>query len=182
MATISIYVPDQEPVAYDLDGYEQLTIGKDPESDIVLDHHSVSGAHALIQNIDGSLFVSDAGSTNGTFVNGNQITEAVVLGNGSQVSFGNVESVISDGEQAGEEEGEEAESGGFGASSGGSGYGAHAAELSDVSNKPEGFSNLSPIEKVVKKDAMAMVAMLLGVLAIIAAIAVIGISTTMSAG
>ena len=183
MANITIYVPDQEPVAYDLDGYDQLTIGRGEDADIILDHDSLSGSHAVLQNIDGSLFVSDLGSTNGTYVNGEQITDAVVVGEGSQITFGSVESVISNGEAAADGgTGEDAGGKDFATSTGGSGYGAHAAELSDVSNKPDGFSNLSPIEKVEKKDTMATIAVLLGVVAILAAIAVVGIATTMSAG
>lgn len=183
MATISIYVPDQEPVAFDLAGIESLTVGRGPECDIVLDHVSLSGTHAVIQDIDGSLFINDAGSTNGTYVNGGQITEdPVAIGHGSQIMFGSVEAVIAEeGQEMAETGGEEA-SGGFGSGSGGgSGYGAHAAELSDVSNRPGNFKNLSPIEKVVKKDTFAMVAILIGVVALLAALAVIGVATTMSA-
>jgi len=179
MATITIYVPDQEPVAYDLDGYEQLTVGRSEGADIILNHDSLSGSHAVLQNTDGSLSVSDLGSTNGTYVNGEQITEAVAVGEGSQITFGNVEAVISGGEAVVDES---AGGSDFTASAGGSGYGAHAAELSDVSNQPDGFSNLSPIEKVEKKDTLATIAVLLGVVAILAAIAVAGIATTMSAG
>lgn len=178
MANISIYVPDQEPVAFDLTGIEQVTLGRGDECDIVLDHVSLSGSHATIQNVDGTLQLTDLGSTNGTFVNGEQITEAVVIGDGTQIMFGSVEAVLS---EAGAEEAGAA-SGGLGSSSGGgSGYGAHVAELSDVSNRPDNFKNLSPIEKVVKKDVFAQVAIFIGILAILAAIAVIGVATTMSA-
>jgi hypothetical protein len=172
MATITIYVPDQEPIELALDGYEQVSIGRGPDNDIVLDHVSMSGSHAMIHNIGGTFQVQDMGSTNGTFVNGAAISEAV-LANGYRVQFGGVEAVFHDETQA---------SADFGASSGGSGYSSgHTAEIAEVSNRPAGFQNLSPIEKVVKKNALAQIATLVGVLAILAAIALVVLSAMMKA-
>jgi len=172
MATITIYVPDQEPIELALDGYEQVSIGRGPDNDIVLDHVSMSGSHAMIHNIGGTFQVQDMGSTNGTFVNGSAISEAV-LANGYRVQFGGVEAVFHDEAQA---------SADFGASSGGSGYSSgHSAEIAEVSNRPAGFQNLSPIEKVVKKNALAQAATLVGVLAILAAIALVVLSAMMKA-
>jgi hypothetical protein len=172
MATITIYVPDQEPIELALDGYEQVSIGRGPDNDIVLDHVSMSGSHAMIHNIGGTFQVQDLGSTNGTFVNGAAITEAA-LANGYRVQFGGVEAIFHDETQA---------SADFGASSGGSGYSSgHSAEIAEVSNRPAGFQNLSPIEKVVKKNALAQIATLVGVLAILAAIALVVLSAMMKA-
>lgn len=175
MASITIYVPDEEPIAYELDAVEQLSIGRGPDNDVVLDHVSLSGSHASIQNLGGTFQLNDLGSTNGTYVNGDQITEEV-LGNGARIQFGSVEAVFADEASAGAEAG-----GDVGDGSASSGYGSHHAELAEVSNRPSGFTNLSPIEKVEKKDVLSLVAVLLGVLAILAAIAVAGIATTMSA-
>lgn len=173
MATITIYVPDQEPFELALDGYEQVSIGRGPDNDIVLDHVSMSGSHAIIYNIGGTFQVQDLGSTNGTFLNGEAISEGV-LGNGSRVNFGSVEAVFQDENAA------EADS--FGASSGGSGYASgHVAEIAEVSNRPADFRDLSPIEKVVKKNTLAQVAVAFGVIAILAAIAVVVLSTMMEA-
>lgn len=172
MATITIYVPDQEPIALDLDAYEQVSIGRGPDNDIVLDHVSMSGSHAMIHNVGGTFQVQDLGSTNGTFVNGAAISEAV-LANGYRVQFGAIEAVFQDETEAGSN---------FGTSSGGSGYtSGHTAEIAEVSNRPAGFQNLSPIEKVVKKDALGQVATLVGVVAILAAIALVVLSAMMKA-
>jgi hypothetical protein len=172
MATITIYVPDQEPIELALDGYEQVSIGRGPDNDIVLDHVSMSGSHAMIHNLGGNFQVQDLGSTNGTFVNGAAISEAA-LANGYRVQFGGVEAVFHDETEA---------SANFGASSGGSGYtSGHSADLAEVSNRPAGFKNLSPIEKVVKKNALAQAATLVGVLAILAAIALVVLSAMMKA-
>lgn len=172
MATITIYVPDQEPLELALDGYEQVTIGRGPDNDIVLDHVSMSGSHAIIFNIGGTYQLQDLNSTNGTFLNGVPVTEAV-LTNGSRINFGNVEAVFQD--EASVEDT-------FGTDSGGSGYASgHLADIAEVSNRPAGFVNLSPIEKVVKKNTLGLVATIVGAIAILAAIALVVLSAMMKA-
>ena len=49
---------------------ERITIGRDPASDVCIDHPVVSKRHAEIVKQDGKFFIVDLGSTNGTFVNG----------------------------------------------------------------------------------------------------------------
>ncbi|MEQ1840852.1 MAG: FHA domain-containing protein [Verrucomicrobiales bacterium] len=172
MATITIYVPDQEPLELALDGYEQVTIGRGPDNDIVLDHVSMSGSHAIIFNIGGTYQLQDLNSTNGTFLNGVPVTESV-LTNGSRINFGNVEAVFQD--EASVEDT-------FGNDSGGSGYASgHLADIAEVSNRPAGFVNLSPIEKVVKKNTLGLVATIVGAVAILAAIALVVLSAMMKA-
>lgn len=65
---------------YDLDK-PSLTIGRKEDNDIHIDHMSVSGYHARIDNTEGSFTVTDLGSANGTFVNGKKITTAVLKPN-----------------------------------------------------------------------------------------------------
>ncbi len=163
MATITIYVPDQEPLQLALDGYEQVSIGRGPDNDIVLDHVSMSGTHATILNIGGTFQIQDLGSTNGTYLNGEAISEGV-LSHGSRVNFGSVEAVFQDETAAGES---------HSFASSGSGYtSGHVAEIAETSNRPADFGDLSPIEKVVKKNTLGRVAVAIGVVAILAAIAV----------
>ena len=49
---------------------ERVKIGRRADCDIQLDHHSVSGEHALISTIRNDSFLQDLGSTNGVRVNG----------------------------------------------------------------------------------------------------------------
>ncbi|MBT9613014.1 MAG: FHA domain-containing protein [Burkholderiales bacterium] len=49
---------------------ERIKIGRRADSDIQLDHLSVSGEHALVTNIRNDSFLQDLGSTNGVRVNG----------------------------------------------------------------------------------------------------------------
>jgi hypothetical protein len=59
-------------------GDGRLTIGRHPHNDIVIAHQAVSGHHAAISRIDGETVLEDLGSSNGTFVNGQRISRAVL--------------------------------------------------------------------------------------------------------
>ncbi len=52
---------------------ERMTIGRHRHNDIVLEHATVSGEHAVITTILDDSFLEDLYSTNGTFVNGHRI-------------------------------------------------------------------------------------------------------------
>ncbi|MCW8905954.1 MAG: FHA domain-containing protein [Sedimenticola sp.] len=57
---------------------QRVTIGRDSESDLQLNDPSVSRQHARIQRIYTDLYVEDLGSTNGTSLNGRNITKHVL--------------------------------------------------------------------------------------------------------
>ncbi len=57
---------------------ELTVIGRANDCDISLPAAHLSRRHAQLQVVDGMLFVKDLGSANGTFVNGQQVTEARV--------------------------------------------------------------------------------------------------------
>lgn len=63
--------------SYPLDPHDpQITIGRQgAANDIVLDNPQVSRHHAVIERADGAHVLRDVGSTNGTFVNGQRITQ-----------------------------------------------------------------------------------------------------------
>lgn len=50
-----------------------ITIGRIPGNDIILDNPAVSRQHAIIKESDGKFIIEDKGSANGTFVNGEKI-------------------------------------------------------------------------------------------------------------
>jgi len=62
-------------------------IGRSPECEIFLDDVTVSRDHAVLVERDGSFFVEDQGSLNGTFVNRHRIDNAV-LENGDELQVG----------------------------------------------------------------------------------------------
>lgn len=85
---------------------ERLTVGRPAQGrpcDIVLGHDTVSHAHAQLDRRKGGWIVSDAGSRNGTKVNGIAVARQM-LADGDVVSFGNVSltyrSVVAGGAQA----------------------------------------------------------------------------------
>ena len=68
---------------------QTLTIGRDTSNSIVLNNDFVSRQHAqLILYEDGQALLKDLNSSNGTFVNGNKITESY-LSRGDSVKCGN---------------------------------------------------------------------------------------------
>jgi len=65
-----------------------ITIGRDPHNDIVIEDPQVSRQHARI-TVRGSLtIIEDAGSTNGTFVDGVRLTAPHTLADGNVVGLG----------------------------------------------------------------------------------------------
>ena len=69
-------------------GSGRFTIGRSPDNDLFIDQPGLSRRHALIESFDGIVQISDCGSRNGTFVNDAQVTGAVVLHDGDEVSLG----------------------------------------------------------------------------------------------
>jgi pSer/pThr/pTyr-binding forkhead associated (FHA) protein len=72
---------------------ERLTVGRDPESDIFLNDMTVSRTHAVIERKDNVVTVKDAGSLNGTYVNG-KVVESATLENGDAVQIGTFQMVF----------------------------------------------------------------------------------------
>jgi ABC-type multidrug transport system ATPase subunit/pSer/pThr/pTyr-binding forkhead associated (FHA) protein len=81
-------VAHTQPAILDLRGRQILTIGRDPQNDLVIDHPTVSRCHARVERKEGSFVLTDLGSTNGTFVNGKQITTAFTLRTGDTIRIG----------------------------------------------------------------------------------------------
>lgn len=52
-----------------------MKIGRKPASDIVLDDAAVSGEHAVIKTVGMKSTIKDLGSTNGTFIENNRVTQ-----------------------------------------------------------------------------------------------------------
>src|SRR4029077_14556079 len=64
--------------------------GRSPENSIRLDDTSVSGRHAQVVLVAKNCYLKDLGSTNGTIVNGQPVTE-VQLRAGDRIRFGKTE-------------------------------------------------------------------------------------------
>ena len=72
---------------------DELSVGRQPDCDLPIDHESVSKRHALLRwnNEREVCTLQDLGSTNGTFVNSAlRIEREVVVEDGDFLSFGDV--------------------------------------------------------------------------------------------
>lgn len=72
----------------------RLTIGRKDTNDIVLPFRNVSSFHAIVECVDGVVFVEDLNSTNGTFLNENKISGRVSIKNRDRVKFATYEFLV----------------------------------------------------------------------------------------
>ena len=66
---------------------DEFIIGRSPESDVLLDDITVSRKHALLKKDGDDYRLLDAGSLNGSYLNGNIVEEAI-LSNGDRIQIG----------------------------------------------------------------------------------------------
>ncbi len=69
---------------------DELTIGRAAGCSIALDEQYVSQVHSRLFIRDGSVFVEDLGSTNGTWVNGTRAVGQMPARLGDRIQIGNV--------------------------------------------------------------------------------------------
>jgi hypothetical protein len=70
--------------------HHSVAIGSATDNDWVIAHEMISRRHAVLDFRDGSWMLSDAGSTNGTFINNQRISVPTVVRDGDQIRFGPV--------------------------------------------------------------------------------------------
>lgn len=63
-----------------------MVIGRDPSADLVLQGGHISRKHAALSVRDNALWIKDLNSSNGTYVNGQRITEQA-LKSGDELQF-----------------------------------------------------------------------------------------------
>lgn len=155
MPHLQIFLSEENRPVQEL-GEEKLTVGRLADNTLQIEDASVSSHHAEIVFEGGLHHPNDLGSANGTFVNGEQIT-AAVLRHGDEVRFGNIETVFTgDAEVAVSQPPPESQ--------------GVVAQLASQSARPSVFVSSSPVPKnPVVKDPLA------GVLYGLAAIAVVSV-------
>lgn len=67
---------------------DTITLGRSPQCDVHFDESNLSRHHAQLSRAGDDHLLNDAGSKNGTFVNGVRIHEATALRDGDQVQLG----------------------------------------------------------------------------------------------
>jgi signal transduction histidine kinase len=79
-----------------------LTLGRDRNNRLQLADSEASRRHAEVRRDDGGYVLVDLGSSNGTFVNGQQVTGERRLANGDRVQIGRTLLLFTDADQRGE--------------------------------------------------------------------------------
>jgi predicted component of type VI protein secretion system len=90
MATLEIHVKSGPAAGqtYSLEGRRSVTIGRAPANALVLRDEKVSSHHARIDVTAGGLILTDLGSKNGTWVEGEQVVGSRLLQPGVDVILG----------------------------------------------------------------------------------------------
>jgi phosphoserine phosphatase RsbU/P len=83
---------------------ECASVGRDEDNDISVPDSMVSRRHAEFRQRDGSLYVADLGSTNGTYVNEVRIQDEKILRDGDVVSVGGTSLVCHEAELKGNDQ------------------------------------------------------------------------------
>jgi len=87
MSTLYVY-PKQAPPFSVLLEKDELSLGRAVDADIRLPDAYISGHHARVRRTSRGWTVEDAGSKNGTMVNGLRVVEPVLLSPGDEISIG----------------------------------------------------------------------------------------------
>jgi FHA domain len=88
-ATVSVISSPTLPAGRRLSITEATPVGRSPDCPVHLDHDEyVSSRHALVTPAENGVWVEDLGSTNGTYVNGAQVTTARLLQAGDVIRIG----------------------------------------------------------------------------------------------
>lgn len=72
----------------------EVTLGRDPANECVLPSETVSARHARFTHHHGQWWLEDLKSTNGTLINGEILTTAVVVIPGDRITCGDVEIML----------------------------------------------------------------------------------------
>ncbi len=81
-----LFSPPLPPVELHPD--HPIVIGRQAACDLPLKHHDVSRRHSEVSYENGQYVLRDLGSTNGTFLNGKEITTPSVLSPGDRIEMG----------------------------------------------------------------------------------------------
>jgi pSer/pThr/pTyr-binding forkhead associated (FHA) protein len=167
MPQIRVYLSDDNQAVHELTE-ETATIGRLADNSIQIEDGSVSSHHAEITFEGGKHRLVDTGSTNGTFVNGEAATDAI-LKDGDQIRFGSIDTVfVGDAPASSAQPLPQSE--------------RAAASLGGSSARPGAFVNASPFPKPKPKaDALTYAAIALAALGMVGFLASVALSLTLQA-
>jgi pSer/pThr/pTyr-binding forkhead associated (FHA) protein len=85
-ATVILHPPDGKPRSVKLGA--SMMIGRAPECELMIDDTYASAQHARLFGKNGSWYVEDLGSTNGTFVNDQKLAAPAMVQPGDRIRIG----------------------------------------------------------------------------------------------
>lgn len=159
---LTVYFPEDSPTTHEF-VENKLTVGRLGDNDVQLDEGSVTVRHAEIVVDENGATLYDLGSTNGTFLNGVQVTDPVPVSDGDEIYFGNVRAVFAESapQPSAEAVVEEVAV-------------ASAGEVSVPPGRPANFSYMSPFPKQAPpKDTLSIAAWAFLAIAIVGATVVL---------
>ena len=72
----------------------RCVIGRSPRADFIVSDQTVSSHHAVLNHEGGVWRLEDAGSTNGTFLNGWRVTDPILVRPGDELTVGETTFVL----------------------------------------------------------------------------------------
>jgi len=69
-------------------------VGRDPTAELVLQDAEVSRRHARFESQQGIVYVDDLKSSNGTFLNGRRVNEAIEVRSGDEIDVGTTRLIV----------------------------------------------------------------------------------------
>lgn len=94
MPTLNVTLPDGTEQSHDL-AEDVITVGRLPDNTLQIDDASVSSNHGTLTLVDGEYVLRDTGSTNGTRLNGQELTPDTDhrLRGGEKIIFGKIAAI-----------------------------------------------------------------------------------------
>ncbi|MEX1208247.1 MAG: FHA domain-containing protein [Acidimicrobiia bacterium] len=86
LPVLMVTAPGTEPRTIEV--RKPLVVGRSAQADVTFEDAFASDQHARFDTAGGRLYVQDLGSTNGTTLNGERVTERRVLARGDMIRIG----------------------------------------------------------------------------------------------
>jgi FHA domain len=78
------------------DGRPPFEVGRARDNELVLRDAEVSRTHARFESRNGIVYVDDLGSSNGTFLNGQRVSESIEVREGDRIDVGTTRMVVAE--------------------------------------------------------------------------------------
>jgi hypothetical protein len=88
---ILLQIKESDQIYHKIFKGSEISIGRDPTCDCILLSNTVSARHAVLSHHHSQWWLEDLKSTNGTYINGENISSPIVVIPGDQIDCGDIE-------------------------------------------------------------------------------------------